>query len=248
MKTLLVCLALTASLAPVQARRPIVRVPDAIYLYDLGQPPLELPVLRTGVRAFSDARLTRYAGTLRFPQTVSASAFLSEASLISGLARQGRISAWVPTREIGPLPENFLAGLRKAERRRASVEALIARNEIAIGMTEEEVSRSLGRPQRTSRSADRRTSRAVWEFVRYRNVPQTVMSPQTIRTTRWHPNRGAVTTGGTFFQPATQWVRVPVGRTKVTFENGVVSAISQTEDNAATGRPRIVVPPLRTGF
>ena len=248
MKTFLLCLALAASLAPAHARRPIVRVPDAIYVYDLGWPAVELPVARAGARAFSDPRLTRYAGTLRFPQRVSASAFLSEACLISGLARQGRISAWVPYRELGPLPKNFLSNLRKAERRRESVEALIARNEVAIGMTEDEVTRSLGRPQRTSSSADRATTRTVWEFVRYRNVPQTVMSPQTTRTTHWHPNRGPITTRGTSFQPATQWVQVPVGKTKVTFENGVVSAISQTEDNAPTGRSRIVVPPLRAGF
>lgn len=248
MKTVLICLALAASLAPAHAKRPIVRVPDAIYLYDLGWPALNLPVARAGARAFSDARLTRYAGTLRFPQTVSATAFLSEACLVSGLARQGRISAWVPYRELGPLPANFLANLRQAERRRESVEALISRNEVAIGMTEDEVSRSLGRPQRTSRSANRNTTRTVWEFVRYRNVPQTVMSPYTTRATHWHPNRGAITTGGTFFQPATQWVRVPVGKTKVTFENGVVSAIAQTEDNNPIGRPRIVAPPLRSVF
>jgi hypothetical protein len=248
MKFLLICLLLATSLAPAHARRPIVRVPDAIYLYDIGWPPLELRVARAGARAFTDPRLTRYAGTLRFPQNVSATAFLTDACLISGLARQGRISAWVPYRELGPLPKNFLQNLRNAERRREAVEALIARNEVAIGMTEDEVTRSLGRPQRTSRSADRNATRTVWEFVRYRNVPQTVMTPQTTRTTHWHPNRGAITTGGTFFQPATQWVRVPVGKTKVTFENGIVSAISQTEDNNPIGRPRIVAPPLRRVF
>lgn len=248
MKTALICLALAAGLAPVHARRPIVRVPDAIYLYDLGWPAVNLPVARAGARAFSDARLTRDAGTLRFPQTVSATAFLSDACLVSGLARQGRISAWVPYRELGPLPANFLVDLHNAERRRESVETLIARNEVAIGMTEDEVTRSLGRPQRTSRSADRKTTRTIWEFVRYRNVPQTVMSPHTTRTTHWHPNRGAITSGGTFFQPATQWVRMPVGKTKVTFENRVVTAISETEDNHPTGRPRVVVPPLRSVF
>lgn len=248
MKTLFFCAILLCGLAPLHAQRPIVRVPGATYLYDFGQPPLELPVLRAGARAFSDPRLTRYAGTLRFPQTVRASAFLPEACLISGLARQGRISAWVPFRELGPLLKNFLKNLDEAARRREAVEALIARNEAAIGMTEDEVRRSLGRPQRTTRSADRTSSRVVWEYVRYRTVPQTVTTPHPTRRTHWVPGRGAITTGGTVFQPTTHWMRIPVGQMKVTFENGVVTAITQSENNAPGGRPRLVVPPLHAAF
>lgn len=248
MKIFLGFVLLTCAALPLQAQRPITRVPGAVYLYDFGKPPLELPVLRPGARAFSDPRLTRYAGTLRFPQQVRVSAFLPDACLISGLARQGRISAWIPFRELGPLPKNFLKNLDQAARRRETVEALIAQNEVAVGMTEEEVRRSLGRPQRTTRNADRVSSRVVWEYVRYRTVPQTVTTAHPVRTTHWVSGRGTIGTGGTVFQPATQWVRVPVGRTKVTFENGVVASITQTEDNAPLGRPRIVVPPLRAAF
>lgn len=237
-----------AGVLPGEGARPIVRVPGAVYLYDLGQPPKELAVTRSGVRAFSDARLSRYAGTLRFPQSVRVSAFLADAALISGLARQGRISAWVRVRDLDGLPAGFFEDLRAAEERREAVEALIARNEVALGMTEEEVGRSLGRPQRTSRSADRDATRTVWEFVRYRNVPQTVFGPQTGRTVRWAPGRGPITSGGTFVQPVTQWVRVPVGKTIVTFENGVVTGVAEREDNQPSSRPRIVAPPVRMRF
>ena len=237
MKTLVLVLALAFTLPMAHARRPIVRVPDAVYLYDLGRPPLELAVARAGVNGFSDPRMTRPVGTLRFPQRVSASAFLPTACLVSAQARQGRVSAWVPYRDLEPLPKNFLKNLQAAERRRKSMEALIARNEIAVGMTEAEVTRSLGRPQGTSHRTTGTTQHTVWEFVRTRSVPQTVMAPHTTHTTHWHPNRRPITTGQTHFQPTTQWVRMPTETTRVTFKDGIVTAISRTEGDPRTGRP-----------
>ncbi|HEY5769002.1 MAG TPA: hypothetical protein VIS71_04060, partial [Terrimicrobium sp.] len=46
---------------------PIVRETGAIYLSDFGQKPLRLRVLRPAPCYF-DIGMTRYAGTLRFPQ------------------------------------------------------------------------------------------------------------------------------------------------------------------------------------
>lgn len=244
MKTLLVFTLLLGLAGNLCASRPIVRVPGAVYLYDLDQPPLPLRVLRANARAFSDASLTRYIGTLRFPQTVQATAFLPDACRISGNARQGRISAWIPYRELEPLPKNFLADLQKASLRRERVETLIAKNEAAIGMTMDEVRRALGRPQHTRRRADRTSSQETWEYVRYRLVPQTVTSPHISRTTHFVPHRGIVTSGGPAFPTQTQRVRVPVGKTKVTFEKGIVIAIQQSEGASAAGRPRVVAPPL----
>jgi hypothetical protein len=239
---LLLFLALTTTLAV--ARPPIVRVPDAMYLYDFGQPPLSLRVIHANAQAFSDPALTRTVGTLRFPQTVQATAFLPAACRITGNARQGRVAGWVALRDLEPLPDDFLQNLTAAARRREMVEALIARNEAAIGMTMDEVRRALGRPQRTSRQADRFANREVWEYVRYRLMPQTTTFQHPSHTTRWVPHRGIVTTTHPGFSAQTQMVRVPIGKTKVTFENGVVSEIRQTEGAPATGRATVVAPPV----
>lgn len=245
MKSFLLLAALPLALAaPLPAAPPIVRVPGAMYLHDFGQPPLPLRVLQANARAFSDPALTRTVGTLRFPQTVQATAFLPAACRITGNARQGRIAGWVALRDLEPLPADFLTNLAEAERRRDRVETLIARNEAAIGMTMDEVRRALGRPQRTSRQADRFTNQEVWEYVRYRLMPQTTTFHQPARTTRWVPHHGIVTTTHPGFGTQTQMVRVPVGKTKITFEDGVATGIRQTEGAPATGRPSIVAPPL----
>lgn len=243
MKTLLALSLLLGLAGHLSAARPIVRVPGAVYLYDFDQPALPLRVLGPNARAFSDPNLTRYIGTLRFPQTVQASAFLPHACRISGNARQGRISAWIPYRALEPLPENFLKDLNKAALRRERVEELIAQNEAAIGMTKDEVRRALGRPQRTTRRADRGSSQETWEFVRYRLVPQTFTSPHFSPPTRIVSNRGVVTTSPAFTSH-TQMVRVPVGKTEVTFENGVAIALHQSEGAPVGGRPRVVAPPF----
>src|SRR5215470_343726 len=48
---------------------PIIRETGAIYLSDFGEKPLRLRVLRPAPCYF-DIKMTRYAGTLRFPQVV----------------------------------------------------------------------------------------------------------------------------------------------------------------------------------
>ena len=56
------------------AAAPIIRETGAIYLSDFGQKPLRLRVLRPAPCYF-DIGMTRYAGTLRFPQVVQVEAF-----------------------------------------------------------------------------------------------------------------------------------------------------------------------------
>ncbi|MCX7869631.1 MAG: hypothetical protein N2322_06735, partial [Terrimicrobiaceae bacterium] len=163
---------------------------------------------------------------------------------------QGGVAAWIPYSDLEPLPENFLANLRKAEDRRLEVEALIARNEVAIGMTEEEVRRSAGRPQKKTRRADKDSVSQVWEYVRYQLVPQTTTAPgftQTIVNLPGQTNQPPVTiigTGPTWYS-STIYVKVPVGKLQVIFDDGVVESIEQTEGTLLqAGGASIVAPPL----
>ena len=163
---------------------PIVRETGAIYLSDFGQKPLRLKVLRPAPCYF-DIGMTRYAGTLRFPQVVQVEAFADNGCRIRGNAQQGGVAASSPYNELEPLPEGLLANLKKSEERRKVVDALIARNEVAIGMTIDEVGRSLGKPQKVTNRADKHGTRQVWEFIKYTLVPQTTYAPgygQTIVT------------------------------------------------------------------
>lgn len=228
---------------------PIVREPGAIYLSDFAEKPLRLQLVREAPCYF-DIGLSRYAGTLRFPQAVQVEAFAEHACRIRGNARQGGVAAWIPYADLEPLPKDFLENLRKAEDRRQQVEALIAGNEVAVGMTEQEVRRSVGRPQKKTRRADKDKVSQVWEYVRYQLIPQTTTAPgvsQTIVNIPGQTNQPPVTiigSGPTWYS-STIWVKVPVGKLQVVFEDGIVESIEETEGTLlqASGA-RIVAPPL----
>ncbi len=227
---------------------PIVREPGAIYLSDFNEKPLRMKLLRAAPCYF-DSNLTRYAGTLRFPQAVRVEAFLENVCRIRGDAMQGGVAAWIPYAELEPLPENFLANLNKAEERRQTVETLISQNEVALGMTSDEVRRSVGKPQKKSKRAEKDSVREVWEYIRYELVPQTTVGPSVRRTIVQVPGTtnspgGLVVTGNTGLAASTIYVKVPVGTLSVTFQNGIVETLDQSEGTLSGGQVSVVVPPL----
>ena len=227
---------------------PIIRETGAIYLSDFGQKPLRLKVLRPAPCYF-DIGMTRYAGTLRFPQIVQVEAFADNGCRIRGNAQQGGVAAWIPYGDLQPLPEGLLANLKKSEERKKVVDTLIARNEVAIGMTIDEVGRSLGKPQKVTNRADSYGTRQVWEFIKYTLVPQTTYGPgygQTIVTSPGMSKKPppVIVQGGGYY-PHTIYVKVPVGTLKVFFKNGIVDALDQTEGTlTGAGRVSIVTPPI----
>ncbi len=227
---------------------PIIREAGAIYLSDFDQKPLRLKVLRPAPCYF-DIGMTRYAGTLRFPQTVQVEAFADNGCRIRGNAQQGGVAAWIPYNELEPLPEGLLSNLKKSEERRRVVDALIARNEVAIGMTIEEVGRSLGKPQKITNRADQRGTRQIWEYIKYTLVPQTTYTPGYGQRIIKYPGtpkkpQTVIVQGGGYY-PNTIYVKVPVGTLTVSFRDGIVDALDQSEGTlAGAGQVSIVAPPV----
>ncbi|MFA7344907.1 MAG: hypothetical protein WC003_11430 [Terrimicrobiaceae bacterium] len=231
------------------AATPIVREPGAIYLSDFGLKPAKLKVLAPAPASFDTAQ-TRYAGTLRFPQTVQVEGIGANGLIrIRGNAQQGGIVAWVSPQSLEPLPEKFVENLRKSETRRNEVEALVSRNEVAIGMTVDEVARSLGKPQKKTSRADKSGTQQIWEFIKYQIVPQTTYAPvnnQTVITYQKTTN----SPGGTFVQNSqglaanTVYVKVPVGTLTVTFKDNIVEALDQSEGTTTGGQVSVVIPPI----
>ncbi|MEI6277807.1 MAG: hypothetical protein WCQ16_00325 [Verrucomicrobiae bacterium] len=241
--------ALFIFVAVANAVPPIIRESGAIYLSDFAIKPLNLKVL-DAANAYFDTAQSRYAGTLRFPQTVQVEGIDANGLLrIRGNARQGGIVAWVSPKALEPLPEKFVENLRKSEERRIAVEALVARNEAAIGMTSDEVARSLGKPQKKTSRADKSGSQQIWEYVKYQLVPQTTYAPvnnQTVVTYRPTTN----SPGGTLIQNSpgyaanTIYIKVPVGTLTVTFRDNIVEALDQSEGTTTGGQVSVVIPPL----
>ena len=249
---LIVLLALLAVPAP--ASSPIVREEGAIYLSDFDIPQVRLAMLQEAPCYFEmDAR--RFAGMLRYPQSVKLDAVGPAGMLrVRGNAQQGGVAAWVDQASLQPLPEGFVEALHRAEERRKRVDELVARNEVALGMTLDEVTRSLGKPQkRSSRSSREGTSR-VFEYIKYKLVPQTVFTPayaQSIAGYRPVPGRRldtVVMRSNYGYGASTIYIKVPVGTVTVSFVNGIVESVEQSEGTTAGANAGIVVPPINIGW
>lgn len=215
--------------AVLAAPSPIIREPGAIYLSDFATKPMRLKVLEPAP-AYFDLAGNRYVGTLRVPQVVEVQAVSDKAYRVRGNAQQGQILGWVDPAYLQEIPKDVLAALRKSEERRRTVAALIAKNDVAIGMTADEVELSLGKPQKkTSRASKDQALEQVWDYVKYQLIPQTtnVLGP------------------GGLASVATTYIKTPVGRLTVTFKDGLVESLDQSEGTLLSGgETTIVAPPI----
>ena len=210
----------------------VIREPGAIYLEDLLAKPVRLATTaETPIFYLSD--MGRYLGRLRKGQTVELQAVGENAYRVRGQAQQGQVAGWVDPRYLTPLKKEFVEGLRKNAARREEVNALIARNEVAVNMTHDEVTASLGKPAKKTARIDAQGREEVWEFVRYERVPQQATG---------YDAAGRLVS-------RTVYVKVPAGKLAVTFVDNLVSALEQTEGTFdRDARVKIVAVPFTIGF
>ncbi len=203
------------------------REPGAIYLEDSMK---ELPRLKVlqATAAFVDSKGSRKIGVFPAGETVQLQAVSDTFYRVKGRATHGHIAGWVPALYLTKLKPEFLEALKLNEQRRAQVAELIARNEVAVGMTAEEVQQSLGRPQRRSTRVDANRRKDVWEFVKFERQPQKVLRYDQFGRPYWD----------------TVFVKVEVGSLAVVFEDDVVSEIEESEDRTRPTRLRTIVQPL----
>jgi hypothetical protein len=208
----------------------VIREEGAIYLEDFLQKPMKLSVLADAPIYYS-AGLGRYLGTLRKGQFVELQAIADHAYRVRGRAQQGQVAGWVEPQFLSPLKKDFIANVKQNAARQAEVQELIARNEVAINMTHDEVLASLGKPQKKSARVDASGRQETWDYLRYERVPQQMLGRDQF---------GRLTT-------VTTYVKVPVGRLSVAFENGLVAALEQSEGTfLKDARVKIVTAPLET--
>lgn len=208
---------------------PVLREEGAIYLEDIVPKPVKLDVT-VDAPIYFDLALSRYLGTLKKGQLVELQAVADAAYRVRGQAQQGQVAGWIESKYLGALKPDFLQNLKKAAQRQQEVKALIARKEVAINMTPDEVAASLGKAQKTTSRLDANGRSDVWEYIRYELVPQ--------QGTGYDRFGNLVTT--------TIYVKVPAGKLSVIFDNGLVSALEQSEGNLVKGaQTRIVLAPIQ---
>ena len=190
----------------------VVREEGGIYLEDLLPKPARLAVIADAPIHYK-IDLDRYLGTLKKGQIVELQAVSDGAYRVRGVAQQGQVAGWVDPKFLNPLKKDFLDNLKQNAARRDEVNALISKNEVAINMTPDEVTRSLGKPAKTTSHLDAKGREETWEFVKYDRVP---------KETYGHDPAGNLV-------KTIVYVKVPVGKLAVSFADNLVASLEQTE-------------------
>jgi hypothetical protein len=223
-----VLILLTLLPAGLRGDEPPFREKGAIYLEDILSKPVKVDVA-TEAPIYFDSDMGRYLGILKKGQLVELQAITDTMFRVKGMAQQGQVVGWVDPKYLGALKPDFLANLRKAAKRQDEVKALIARKQVAINMTPQEVTASLGKAPKTTSRIDASGQHEVWEYINYEDVPQ--------QSTGYDHYGNLVS--------STVMVRVPDGTMSVIFDNNLVTAIEQTKGNLASGnQTRILATPI----
>jgi len=215
--------------ASAQSSRPssLTRERGAVYVEDFTADPIRLQ-LRQPAPAYADLAARRLLGQFLGNQSVDLIAFTDKACRVRGRAAHDTIVAWVGLAYLEPRNPELFNQLRQAAARQAEVDKLIARKEVAIGMTPEEVVRALGRPDEETDNIRQDGATSSFSYVTYDRVPQ-----RNLIRDRY----------GRLVQTLT-YIKVETGRLTVNFENGTVSGLQSTKSRPNWNNARLVVPPV----
>jgi hypothetical protein len=187
------------------------RAEELFYLDQFNEPPFQLKCLhRAAITVGRDGR--GVIGYLAKRQPVTVLAVGQPVHYVSAQLATGRVRGWVEAAALEPPPAELVARLRQRHARRLRHLELIARGEVAAGMTQAEVRASLGRPQRRVRVRTADGRQEQWVYVTYRYVPyyRRVQQP-----------------GGGWRQ-LVSYRRQPWGQRVIVFVGGEVSAVEES--------------------
>jgi len=201
--------------------------PGVVYLEQAQVKPLELKVVREAP-VFSDKDGKHQLGTLAANQIARVEAITDKVYRVRGMGTRGGIAGWVAPWAFSPNDPEFTAKIKQFYDRQIQVQELIATNQIACGMTMDEISLVLGKPTKTSSRKTESGESALWEYVRYEEVKHYV--------TRVDP------TSGTPYRQLSHITQEEKSRIDVIFKNQIATAIEESK-NHSKKNPTIILPP-----
>jgi hypothetical protein len=202
-----------------------IRTGDVLYLDEFGEPPLKLKVLRrVAITLSSDPRTV--IGYLAAGQTLTVTGVGKTHHYGEGRIATGPVRGWVRADALELPAQAVVERLEAARARRLAHKELIARNEVALGMTLNEVHASLGKPDRKKRVRSDAGEVEQWLYFKYRYVPHYRYQ---------HDAEGKL-------RPVVSYRRVPSGHRAVTFREGAVVEIADDLEVNPDAAPETIVP------
>ena len=218
----------SASAGPTE-KSSLSREPGAIYLEDLLKKPVKLKVSgESSPLIFSRLDAKVQLGRMVAGTEVIVEAVSEKAYRVRGKATHGGVVGWMSPKYLETKDPEFFEKMKKAHERYLVVEELIGKKEVGLGMTADEVERSLGKPTASKTAVDKDGSHLSLEFTTYEKVPQT-------ETRRDRYGR---------LYNTTVYVKVPVGNLIVQFSEGAVTRIEEEIGSPPEGGVKIVPAPI----
>jgi hypothetical protein len=207
----------------------LVTEPGAIEVEGVLPKPVKLTVAAESI-IYYQSDMQRALGGMAPGTVVQLVAITDNVWKVRGRARHGDVAGWMRISDLKSpdpkLPEKLKAYLE----RQKTVEELVQKHQIAIGMTVDEVRASMGQPARKSARVTTAGREESYEYSVYKSVPQTV-------------------TGRDQFGNLVQsivYVKVETGRLTVSFQAGGVTEIQETQGSTPLpgGAVKIVPAPI----
>lgn len=206
--------------------------PDVVYTEEFTDSKIELLAVEPGV-VYATKKGGRKLGILKKNTKATLVGFTDRAYKIQGKATHAGVSGWVSPKVLASKDKDFVENLKKVYARQLEVRELIANHEVAIGMTMDEVSAAMGKPTKTTVRRTAKGQSGKWEFIEYEEIGhyQMVRDPLT----------------GNIYRQLTHTTKEELSKLVVEFENDVVTALEESENNEGDS-VKIVVPPLVFGW
>lgn len=229
---LLVALPLSAQVKRGERKSLLDNDPRVVYLTEMPDKQIELMIIKDAP-VYSDVDGKQKLGTIVANQKVKIEAITDKAYKVRGKGTNDGIAGWVGPWAFASKDPQFVENLKKFYTRQLEVNKIIAENDVAMGMTTDEVALSLGRPTKSTLRQTPEGQSGKWEFIEYDEQKNyaNVRDPVT----------------GNFYRQLVSVTQIEKNKRVVEFTNGAVSAIEDSESKRADN-VRIIVPPIVFGW
>ncbi len=184
----------------------------AVYLEALSSQPFNITIDQVAP-AYRTLKGRHWLGNVLAPQNGELVAIAERAYRVRAQAGQGKISGWIRKDAVGGLPPGFDEQVKAYVERQEKVKQLIDEERVALGMTAQEVSQSLGPPDKRSSKITEQAQTEIQEFIHYELRSETVLERNILGQ----------------LVPISVQRDVPAGKLLLTFTEGVLVEIEEEE-------------------
>lgn len=206
--------------------------PDVLYLEEYSAKPIEF-LAAEDAPGYANKKGGQKLTTFKKGSKLVLIAMTDKAYRVIGKGKYGKVRAWVDPKKLASKDPKFVENLKKLYERQMAVNAMIANKEVAIGMTLDEVSQSLGEPTKKETKITKDGRVGKWEFINY------------VKQKHYHYVRNPV--NGQIYRQLSHVTTEEKGKISVEFENDIITSITSKESEGPS-KVKIINPPIIFGF